>query len=693
MRTPLAICVLGAVLAAQAPVPSTLPFQGRLTLQGGGNVNGLIPVTFRIFNVATGGTVRWTETNPGVAVTNGLFAIELGGITGFPTDLFDGSTLFLGVQISTDPEMVPRLPIPSQAYAQLAVGAIDVKDRDIHPRTVSIGTTQVIDANGTWVGLPTGLLGPQGPTGPTGPIGPTGPQGLQGQTGATGPIGPQGPQGLVGPTGATGPIGLTGPAGPTGPIGPTGLTGATGPIGPTGLTGATGPIGPTGLTGATGPIGPTGLTGATGPIGPPGLTGATGPIGPIGPQGPQGPIGASPFGLNGTTAYYTQGNVGIGTTTPSARLEIFNPAAGPNISHALYGATGDWYIRSAAVNGTVVLQDNLGGGTVGIGTFAPEAKLHVMAGSGAGAVTATGGSLAVFESDSTVYLSLLTPSASEKGILFGDPFMGNVNGGIIFNNSAAPDGLQFRTGINQTRMTISQSGKVGIGTAPTPFIALSAVNTTFGQLGTYTEASGAGGVALRARHTSAGGAGTAGDFVGLVNIVGNFTVVGLKLFRIDHPEDPENKNLLHYCAESSEPINFYSGMARLDAEGGAIIELPSWFAKVNKEPRYTLTAVGAPMPMLHVAEEISDTVLAAGGRCAFRVGGGAPGAKVSWRVEAVRNDPWVRDHGAPVEEEKAADEKGAYLYPAGYKQPESRGVDYLRSQAMLAPVTDPVQPR
>jgi hypothetical protein len=669
MRSLLAVFVLGAALAAQAPVPTTLPFQGRLTLQSGGNVNGVIPVTFRIFNVATGGTVRWTEVNPGIAFTNGLFATELGAVTGFPTDLFDGRTLFLGVQISTDPEMVPRLAVPSQAYAQLAVNAMDVKDKDIHPRSVSIGATQVIDPTGTWVGSPTGLQGPLGPTGPAGPIGPTGPQGLQG---------------LVGPAG---------PVGPIGPIGPQGLQGLVGPAGPIGPIGLTGPQGLQGLVGPAGPIGPIGPIGLTGPQGLQGLVGPVGPVGPIGPIGLQGLPGASPFGLNGNHAYYTQGNVGIGTTTPTARLEIYNAAAGPNISHALYGTTGDWYIRSAAVNGKVILQDNLGGGTVGIGTFAPEAKLHVMSGSGAGAVTATGGSIAVFESDSTAYLSLLTPPASEKGILFGDPFMGNVNGGIIFNNNAAPDGLQFRTGINQTRMTISQSGKVGIGTAPTPFIALSAVNTTFGQLGTYTEASGAGGVALRARHTSAGGAGTAGDFVGLVNVVGNFTVVGLKLFRIDHPEDPENKNLLHYCSESSQPINFYTGMARLDASGSAIIELPSYFAKINKEPRYTLTAVGAPMPMLHVAEEISDAALAAGARCAFTVAGGVPGAKVSWRVEAVRNDPWVRDHGTPVEEEKAADEKGFYLYPAGYNQPESRGIAFRNDQVMKTAVSDPVEPR
>jgi hypothetical protein len=146
MRTLLAACVLAAAIAAQPPIPPTLPFQGRLTLQSGGNVNGSVPVTFRIYNVATGGAARWTEAHAAVAVNNGLFAVELGRTTGFPTDLFDGRSLFLGLSVATDPEMVPRLPVPSQAYAQLAAESVDVRGRDIHPRTVSIGTSPVIDA-------------------------------------------------------------------------------------------------------------------------------------------------------------------------------------------------------------------------------------------------------------------------------------------------------------------------------------------------------------------------------------------------------------------------------------------------------------------------------------------------------------------------------------------------------------------
>jgi hypothetical protein len=168
-----------------------------------------------------------------------------------------------------------------------------------------------------------------------------------------------------------------------------------------------------------------------------------------------------------------------------------------------------------------------------------------------------------------------------------------------------------------------------------------------------------------------------------VYAVGRLGAGGTKSFRIDHPDDPENKYLMHYSAESPEVINFYRGTVVLDSAGEAVVELPGYFAKINKSPSYQLTAVGAPMPLLHVAMEIDEAALAAGAEmgpieaapvCTFRIGGGAAGAKVSWRVEAVRNDRWVRRNGAPVELEKRGRENGTYQHPELYGQPAEKGM-------------------
>ena len=142
---------------------------------------------------------------------------------------------------------------------------------------ITVGTTNVINSSGAWVGPNSGLQGATGVTGSTGPTGSAGAPGATGITGPTGPTGGVGATGLSGPTGNIGPTGLTGSAGPTGATGvagPTGPTGGTGGQGATGVTGPTGPYGPTGPTGSTGPTGPTGPTGSAGPTGPTGATGS-----------------------------------------------------------------------------------------------------------------------------------------------------------------------------------------------------------------------------------------------------------------------------------------------------------------------------------------------------------------------------------------------------------------------------------
>ncbi len=169
-----------------------------------------------------------------------------------------------------------------------------------------------------------------------------------------------------------------------------------------------------------------------------------------------------------------------------------------------------------------------------------------------------------------------------------------------------------------------------------------------------------------------------------VYAAGDMGASGVKPFRIDHPQDPENKYLLHYAAESPEVINFYRGTATLDGRGEALVELPAYFGSINKDPSYQLTAVGAPMPMLYVAEKISAEALAAGEKagpgeavplCSFRIAGGVPGGEVSWRIEAVRNDLRMRLHGAPVEREKTGPERGKYQHPEYYGRPPERGMD------------------
>jgi hypothetical protein len=102
-------------------------------------------------------------------------------------------------------------------------------------------------------------------------------------------------------------------------------------------------------------------------------------------------------------------------------------------------------------------------GNVGIGTVSPDNTLHVHKGS-AGAVAGNANAPLVVENAGTCWVSILSPAANERGVLFGDDVGGSATGGIVFNNADTTNGLQFRVNGNSTRMVIDAEGDVGIGT-------------------------------------------------------------------------------------------------------------------------------------------------------------------------------------------------------------------------------------
>jgi hypothetical protein len=205
-----------AVLVWSAPsgalVPDRMIEQGRLLDANGAPAVGSVTITLTIYDAATGGNNLWSEPQM-VTLDDGYFSMKLGESTALPSTIWDGSERYLGVQVGSDPEMVPRQSLDSVPYAFVANDAVG----DIHPTSVTVGGKVVIDNSGNWVGPSAGLIGPQGPQGSQGPQGPAGPAGADGAQGLAGPAGPQGP------IGADGPIGPTGPVGPQGAMGPPGI--------------------------------------------------------------------------------------------------------------------------------------------------------------------------------------------------------------------------------------------------------------------------------------------------------------------------------------------------------------------------------------------------------------------------------------------------------------------------------------
>ena len=181
--------------------------------------------------------------------------------------------------------------------------------------------------------------------------------------------------------------------------------------------------------------------------------------------------------------------------------------------------------------------------------------------------------------------------------------------------------------------------------------------------------------------TQSGGAAVYGNAINggfAVYAQGNFGATGSKAFVIDHPLDPENKILKHYCLESPEVLNIYRANAVLDETGEAKVILPEYFMEINQNYSYSLTPIGKSAPYLFIKEEINE-------EGSFTISGGEPGQKISWSVTAERNDRFIRQNpeSNQVEIMKEGDLKGKYLMPELYNKPATEGVYFNKNQKLI----------
>jgi len=167
--------------------------------------------------------------------------------------------------------------------------------------------------------------------------------------------------------------------------------------------------------------------------------------------------------------------------------------------------------------------------------------------------------------------------------------------------------------------------------------------------------------------------GFAGNFQGDVQVTGTLSKGGGS-FKIDHPLDPADKYLYHSFVESPDMMNIYNGNVTTDASGEAIVTLPDWFQVLNRDFRYQLTVIGQFAQAI-IARKISDN--------SFTIRTSAPGVEVSWQVTGIRQDAWANAHRIPVEEEKSERERGHYLHPELFNQPEERGIEWARHPSMM----------
>lgn len=436
--------------------------------------------------------------------------------------------------------------------------------------------------------------------------------------------------------------GLQGPAGPTGPPGQAGSNGAAGPSGSQGAQGQQGPQGPQGFPGNPGPQGSAGSQGSNGAMGPAGAPGAAGPA------------GASPFTLNSGNAVFTTGSVGLGLTSPQYPLHV--QTTGPRAAYAYSTSTsGPGFGLFGRANSAA------GVGLVGLGAT-------------------TGNAVGVQgQTDSPTGRAVLGLAGATTGDAWGVwGFTPSTGGTGTVGQASASTGVT--TGVlgrvdSTTDEATGVYGAAGAASGNTSGVWGVTASTSDGATGVYGTATGASGQNFGVFGSAESGAG-----FGVVSL-GNSLTTGTKSFRIDHPLDPANRFLTHYCAEGPEPMNVYRGTATLDPDGGAWIDLPTYFGEINVDETYQLTPVGGAMPMLHIAQTASDN--------RFRVDGGTAGLRISWTVTARRNDAYVRARGIVVESDKPLAWRGKFLHPEVFGRVREEGI-FFRTSSRLAPPASPV---
>ncbi len=138
--------LLGFYLCTASPVhaqvPRSISYQG-LLLKNKQPVNGSVNVTFTIYDAA--GQQLYQEWDQGIFVTNGIFQALIGGNSGLlPSSLRFDQQYYLGVNVDSTGEMMPRTPLAAAPYSinSQTVGGFGASSTPLP------GTLLPLDANG-----------------------------------------------------------------------------------------------------------------------------------------------------------------------------------------------------------------------------------------------------------------------------------------------------------------------------------------------------------------------------------------------------------------------------------------------------------------------------------------------------------------------------------------------------------------
>lgn len=133
-----------AEMSVATIAPGAIPIQGRLTDASGNPLDGTYDLTFRLYDVSSGGTALCSDTRS-VNVENGLFSDYMDHCY---NDVY-GQKVWLGIEVGSDGEMTPRQVIYPVPYAlSLVPGALisDTQDGILTVRSTGSGDSDAFIA-------------------------------------------------------------------------------------------------------------------------------------------------------------------------------------------------------------------------------------------------------------------------------------------------------------------------------------------------------------------------------------------------------------------------------------------------------------------------------------------------------------------------------------------------------------------
>jgi hypothetical protein len=341
------------------------------------------------------------------------------------------------------------------------------------------------------------------------------------------------------------------------------------------------------------------------------------------------------------------GNVGIATTSPTAKLDV-NGGARVRGDASVNGNLSVTHIGASTLSTSTLSASSVTTGTLSA-TSSGETISAVMNGAGNNAAAVAGAATAGGDSGFTFGVWGTSASNQGRGVL--GQAVGNASVGVLGELGSGGTGVGIEgkalpgsNGQGVWGETFAQAGANGFGPDGVDGLSHSSVGSGVFAFNDST------GDALAARNQSGG---LAGDFLGDVEVDGNLSK-SAGSFKIDHPLDPANKYLYHSFVESPDMMNIYNGTATTDGQGKATVQMPEWFEALNRDFRYQLTVIGQFAQAI-VASEMTDRT--------FTIQTDKPNVKVSWQVTGIRQDAWANAHRIPVEVQKAEGDRGLYLHP------------------------------